>query len=91
MLTLNEARTVWAWVCTATGLVLDEAWGSTEGYARHRSEKYLGKRRAEYGDMRLCRVTVTPCTDEETARYRAEFVEWKAAKDGERRGLEGQP
>jgi hypothetical protein len=31
--------------------------------------------------MRLCRVTVTPCTDEETAKYRAEFAAWKASKE----------
>jgi hypothetical protein len=81
MLKLNEPREMWAWVCPVTGMVLDECWGPTEGYSKSRSEKYLGKRRAEYGEMRLCRVTVTPCTDEETAKYRAEFAAWKASKE----------
>lgn len=80
MLKIGEPRDTWAWVCPVTGMVLEEAWGATEGYARHKSEKYLGKRRAECGEMRLCRVTVTLCTEDEAAKYRAEFDAWKASK-----------
>jgi hypothetical protein len=65
-------------------MVWDEAWAATEGYATHRTESTLGKRRMRYGEMRLVRVTIEPCSDEETAKYRAEFEEWRAKKESAR-------
>jgi hypothetical protein len=80
MLTTKEPRLMWAWVCPATGMVLDEAWGATEPYAKSKSERLWGKRRTGEGDMLLCRVTVEPLTADETAKHRAEYEEWKARK-----------
>ena len=83
MLTTKEPRLMWAWVCPVTGMVLDEAWGATEPYATSKTVRYWGKRRAKSGEMRLCRVTVEPLSDEETARHRAEFAAWNARKHAE--------
>jgi hypothetical protein len=80
MLTTKEPRLMWAWVCPITGMVLDEAWGATEPYAKSKSERFWGKRRTEQGDMRLCRVTVEPLSADETAIAREEYAAWKAQK-----------
>lgn len=84
MLKINEPSVMWAWVCPITGMVLDEAWGNTEPYARRKTNGWWGKRRAESGEMLAVRVTVEPLSAEETAVHRAEF----AAREAKRKGTQ---
>jgi len=83
MLTTRESTVVWAWVCPVTGTVLDECWGATKPYAARQSERYLGKRRSQYGEMRAVRVTIEPLSAEEQAVHEAEFEAWLAKRNAQ--------
>ena len=80
MLTIKQARVLWAWVCPITGMVLDEAWGSTKPYTVQKSERCLGKRRTEGGDARAVKVTIELLTDAEQAEHERAYEKWRAKK-----------
>jgi hypothetical protein len=82
MMSVEKPRNVWAWVCPVTGIVWDEGWGATQNYARMQTEKTLGKRRMQSGDLRLVRVTVEPLSEVEAQAYQAEQEAWLAARKG---------
>jgi hypothetical protein len=80
MMSIEKPRIAWAWVCPITGIVWDEGWGATLGYARMETQKTLGKRRMQAGDLRLVRVTVEPLSEAEAQAYQAEQEAWQAAR-----------
>jgi len=49
----------------------------TKEYATTRTERTLGKRRMNTGEVRLVRVTIQPLTDVEAAAHQAEYEKWK--------------
>lgn len=78
----TKPHVMWAWVCPVTGMLLDEGWASTEGYAASQSKKFWrSKDRFQSGEMRAVRVTVELLTDDEMAKERAEFAQWKAERE----------
>jgi hypothetical protein len=90
MLKLSDENMVWVWACPFTGIVFDNTISATEDYSSRKAINALGKRRAETGRITLCRVTIKPCSEEETAAARAEFEQWKARKDAERAAKESK-
>lgn len=79
---ISKPHVMWAWICPITGMMLDEGWASTESYAESQSKKFWrSKERFEGGEIRAVRVTIELLTDDEMAKQRAEFAQWKAERE----------
>lgn len=80
MLNINRDNIVWAFVCPHTGIVFDEKWASTEPCAISDTQRWLGKRRFQNGEMKAIRVRLEILSDEETQKVREEFEVFRARK-----------